>query len=442
MRRIFYLALLLPLVLGLVSGCALFRPPLQSLILNPGSGAVLTEVTVLGNGFGPSQGASVITFGGVPASVVSWSDTSITAKVPVIATPNGEPNTIIVSVAVDGASIGTALFTVMRGVLFVSERDANKEIYLMNPDGTNQANLTNHPESDDYPAWAPDGTKIAFHTSRNGQPDVYVMNADGTGATNLTPLSERDSSPVWSPNGEEIAFLSGRDEDLEIYVIRADGTGERNLTNYIGEDGWPSWSPDGSKIAFHSKRAPSIHIEGTRPRLELTTPNYDVFVIDADGSDLVRLTEDSATDWLPSWSPDGSKIVFQSNRDGVGEVFVMNANGSDERNITNHPAMDGWPTWSPDGSKIAFQSQRDGNTEIYMMNPDGTGLTRLTSNAEWDAGPSWSPDGTRIVFETARHGSFEIYVMDADGANQTRLTVDYYPDRYPVWTETRWIWGF
>jgi hypothetical protein len=197
------------------------------------------------------------------------------------------------------------------------------------------------------------------------------------------------------------------DDNTEIYVMNADGANQTRLTNNMKHDYRASFSPDGSKIAFGSDR------DG----------NFEIYVMNADGTNQTRLTNNPAKDEIPNFSPDGSKIAFESNRDGNTEIYVMNADGTNQTRLTNNPARDGNPAFSPDGSKIVFESFRDGNEEVYVMNTDGTNQTRLTNNPAGDSGdPFFSPDGSKIAFETNRDGNLEIYVMNADGTNQTRLT--------------------
>jgi Tol biopolymer transport system component len=172
-----------------------------------------------------------------------------------------------------------------------------------------------------------------------------------------------------------------------------------------------------SRIVFHSNR------DG----------NYEIYVMDADGSGQTRLTSNSDSDSSPAWSPDRSKIAFQSSRDGNWEIYVMDADGTDQTRLTNDPAFDGRPAWSADGSKIAFQSDRDGNHEIYVMKADGSGQTNLSNSAAHDTGPAWSPDGSKIAFTSNRDGNYEIYVMDADGTNQDRLITNSADDGSPDW---------
>ncbi len=197
--------------------------------------------------------------------------------------------------------------------------------------------------------------------------------------------------------------------------MNTDGSGQTNLTNSSGWDGGPpgppSWSADGSKIAFASDR----------------TGNFEVYVMNADGSDVTRLTDDPFPDGAPAWSPDGKRIVFSSWRDLNPELYVMDADGSHPVRLTDNPGWDQFPAWSPGGSRIAFQSTRgDPNpagcvpgciVNIYAMSPDGTRVTQLTNDGV-SSRPDWSPDGAHIAYELYDSNAFEIYVMNADGSDQ------------------------
>ena len=171
----------------------------------------------------------------------------------------------------------------------------------------------------------------------------------------------------------------------------------RRLTNDSDWDWKPSWSPDGRHIAFQSSRA----------------GNYEIYVMDSDGSNPHRLTDHPAADWFPSWSPDGRHIAYVSERDGKPKIYVIGSDGSNPRNLTNDSDRHYYPSWSPDGRHIAFESERDGNWEIYVMDSDGSNPRRLTDHPAEDKYPSWSPDGRHIAFQSSRdHGNYEIYVMD------------------------------
>ncbi|HXG08499.1 MAG TPA: Calx-beta domain-containing protein [Gemmataceae bacterium] len=204
----------------------------------------------------------------------------------------------------------------------------------------------------------------------------------------------------------------------DIFTMNPDGTNLVNLTNSPRDDAWATWSPDGTKIAFASNR------DG----------DFEIYVMNADGTNQVRLTNNNAIDYQPTWSPDSTQIAFTSLRDGNAEIYVIDTDGTNETRLTNNLANDLEPTWSPDGTKIVFTSDRDGNFEIYVMNPNGTGQTNITNNPAADTEADWSPDGSRFAFASNRDGNGEIYVMNADGSGVTRLTFVPAVDLGPAWS--------
>jgi len=232
------------------------------------------------------------------------------------------------------------------------------------------------------------------------------------------PLVETCMETFQHPPLSKIIFASSRDDNEEIYVMDTDGSNQTRLTNNSAADSNPAWSPDGTKIAFHSYR------DG----------NWQIYIMNADGSNQTRLTNSLFSDSNPAWSPDGTKIAFHSNRNGNEEIYVMNSNSSNQTRLTNSPFSDSNPAWSPDGTKIAFHSNRDGNWQIYIMNADGSNQTRLTNSPFSDSNPAWSPDGTKIAFMSDRCGYRAMYVMNANGTNQTYLTICHGIDNYPAWS--------
>lgn len=435
----------------LLCSCALFQPPIPTIGLAPAVGAVNAIIAIAGTGFGATQGTSVVTFDGLQAQVSAWGDTAITAKVPVLPTPNGQ-RAIVVRVVRGGAVIGKGTFTLQRGILFETNRDGNSEIYMMNPDGSNPINLTNHPANDNSAAWSPDGTKVAFVTNRDGNSEVYKMNADGSGVTNLSQHTDSDFYPVWSPDGTHIAFQTNREGsgpvmsvdpkimiveyNIEVFVMNNDGTGQTNVSNHPAWDGFPSWSHDGDRIVFESDRdAGGIILLG----ISIDGLGHEIYAVDIDGNNLTNLTNSPEDDGSPICSPTDDKIVFVSYRDGNPEIYKMNDDGTGQTRMTNNSATDYYPSWSPDGQWITFHSNRNGNTDIYKITEGGASTTRLTASSEWDWGPSWSPGGDAIVFQTSRDGNAEIYRMSPSGASQERLTNDPGWDLHPVWGTPSWL---
>jgi TolB protein len=256
----------------------------------------------------------------------------------------------------------------------------DRNIWLVNADGSDPTNLTNHPGSDNSPAWSPDSMHIAFVSYRDGNYEIYVMNADGSDQTNLTNHPGSDDSPAWSPDGAYIAFDSNRDGNSEIYVMRADGSGVTRLTNSLAAASCcPAWSPNGLHIAF-------VSIGG-----DLGYETAEIYVMNVDGSEAINLTPDAGQVYDPTWSPDSTRIAFWSIIDGI---YVMNADGSGVTRLTNDYASDQQPAWSPDGTRIAFVSCPDHICNIYLMNADASGVIRLTDNTadHPDLGsPAWGP---------------------------------------------------
>lgn len=262
-------------------------------------------------------------------------------------------------------------------IAFTSTRDGNVEIYSVRPDGTGATRLTNNSAIDADPVWSPNRQKLAFTSTRagGGNIEIYVMNADGTGVTRLTNHAKVDTVGAWSPDGTKIAFMSTRDGNSEIYSMNANGTGLKRLTNHTALDSNPVWSPNGATIAFTSTR----------------NGNPEIYTMNAaTGATVTRLTNHNAADTVTSWSITG-KLAFTSLRDGNAEIYSMNANGTGVTRLTNNARSDLTSSWSPDGTKLVFSSNRDGllNIELYTMNANGTGVVRITNNGAIDTLPNW-----------------------------------------------------
>ena len=295
------------------------------------------------------------------------------------------------------------------------------------------------------------GSKIVFGSTQNVNPEpppgldinpkgqLYVMNGDGSEQRQLTDFLGAKIGAACSPNGQQIAFqgagtpFNSLPGVPSIFLIDANtfvdasGNGLREL---VYPANFPSWSPNGKKIVFQT------YPPGRR----------DVLIIDLTTLELTNLTndpndlnDDAWDDYRPDWSPDGRKIAFTSNRDGNPEIYVMNADGSDPVRLTFSNGLasnlaSNAADWSPDGRQIVFQSNRDypqfpnlenqPGSEIYVMKADGTEQTRLTFNQARDVDPNWSPDGKQIVFDSDRDVALtkQVYVMNADGSDQHPLT--------------------
>ena len=336
-------------------------------------------------------------------------------------------------------------------IVFASNREGSMQIYVMNGDGSGVARLTYSGANDDCPRWSPNGTKILFQSDRDnpstGYMDIYVMNSDGSGVTRLTTDPNDDSTASWSPDGTKIVFQSIRNGvNYQVYSMNADGSNQVCLTNTSSSDGEPSWSPDGSKIAFASDRDHAGHysvyvmssngsgqqrftfsastIDDTQPTWspnggkiafvstrDSTTEtwqetdddgnyitkskvhiNKEIYVMNSDGSGQTRLTNDLANDDAPSWSPDGTKIVFRSDRerdccDPIAQVWSMNADGSGQTDISNDGA----------GNYTASWANGSGNM-LPIANAGGTYSGTVAQNVPFHGTNSYDPDGTVVAY--------------------------------------------
>jgi Tol biopolymer transport system component len=222
-------------------------------------------------------------------------------------------------------------------VAFVSYRDGNNELYVADADGGNQTRLTYNNAFDWSPKWSPDGQSLAFQSDRDGNFEIYRMNSDGSGVLRLTNAPGGDGSPAWSPDGTKIAFSGTREGRAypDILVMRSDGNDVTRLTTNTGLDGDPTWSSDGTTIAYAATREPPP--PPPPPPMPPTPDDYpDIFTIPSTGGDRTRLTYNYRSDFSPDWSPDGAKITFTAYALGV-DVFVMDADGTNQVNLTQNP---------------------------------------------------------------------------------------------------------
>lgn len=285
-------------------------------------------------------------------------------------------------------------------IAFRSDRDGNDDIWLMTPDGSESINITNHSSGDSDPSWSPDGSRLAFVSTRTGNAELFVMDVDGSNIVQVTDNQGSIRWPNWSPDGSMIAFSANVNGQRDIYVVPAPGASSSQSKNSISTcdgpvqatdheevDNEPVWSPDGSKIYFYSSR------DGFGGVWELA--------FSCDGAtDIIKLTVEFEFGCAPSlgWSlVDGYPKVSFVGKTDVGknidqyDIWTMDMDGSNQVNVTNHPGTDWSSTWTDDGDRLFFDTDRNGNWDIYSINEDGSGLTQITDHPSDDRYPAWRP---------------------------------------------------
>jgi tol-pal system beta propeller repeat protein TolB len=256
----------------------------------------------------------------------------------------------------------------------------------------------------------PPGRDIAYVSQGIGfRSDIFVLSGDAASDSNITLYTAYDFWPSWSPDGSQIAFESNRDDSLktEVYVVTLVTSAVMQLTFDTGfVDGQPAWSPLGDRIAFASDR---------------DSAGTDIYLMDVNGQNIVRLTTDPGNDAQPTWSPTGDRIAFVSDRRGGGgtDVYVMDTLGNNVVNVTNNAAVDLAPAWSPDGLKIAFHSNSDpAGFAVWVIDTTGANPLKISPTNPPCELPSWTPDGLRIAYDC----DGDIYIASPDGTNRQRIT--------------------
>jgi TolB protein len=272
-----------------------------------------------------------------------------------------------------------------RGVGLEDPSNASQEIWVMRPDGSGEQRLTSNAFTDAYPMLSPDKKQVVFASDRDRdvtQLGVFVMNRDGSGVEPLSTNRGLNATPRWSPDGSSIAYsTTGDRQDWGSYpawpvIMRADGSGKTGVNTQVTyTQGLPTWSLDAQSLFVTDREFGQGEIQR----------------ISRDGTIRTRLTFAAGDDWLDghALSPDGKQLLFSSQRDGNVEIYVMNVDGSNQTRLTNNAARDEQPAWSPDGTRIVFSSRRSGRPQLYIMNADGTNVVRLTNSESNDFHPHW-----------------------------------------------------
>jgi Tol biopolymer transport system component len=289
--------------------------------------------------------------------------------------------------------------------------------------------------------WSPNGRFLQFDGGGQDVRlylfDAMERTISGISPTPIYSLAYLGRSS-WSPDSQHfvaalpVDLLQGGDEkgfDLFIYTVSSQEY--RRLTTNPYSDTYPAWSPDGQWISFFRYVEDEKRCGPLFPGISSGCNQVELYVIRPDGSELTRLLEfayivhSNIGDFdlphnTPSWSPDSQWLAILTGVEQP-DITLVNIKNGETRMIAANPALDIYPTWSPDGSRLAFVSDREGNREIYLISPDGTGIVNLTNNPAYDSNPVWSPSGRHIAFLSNREGRLALYVMDAGGGNPTKI---------------------
>lgn len=319
-------------------------------------------------------------------------------------------------------------------------------IYVMGADGARLRELFDSPNEQCCPSWQPvlaEPSPAPPAPGGRANGPIYFRVGGGDGPSWIESILPDGSgrhvvfdqdSPVhydriaFSPDGRRIAFDNYLVGDYGIETANPDGSGVVRLTDGVN-DSWASWSPDGTKILFSSTRY-DPNVNQCEPGADFTCPS-DIYVMNADGSNVVRLASDPGPEYAPGWSPDGSRIAFVKLANDVGytAIFTMKPDGTDVRQVSSADrGSDFAPSWSPDGTQLVFASIREEDWGIWIVNADGSDehLTLGGTGAGYVDDPVWSPDGTLIAFMgnlTVDDYSPDnaLYVMRPDGTGVTPL---------------------
>jgi TolB protein len=265
------------------------------------------------------------------------------------------------------------------------------------------------------------GTEIAFVSDRGGNKEIFVMNADGTNARAATANRSINNFPDWSPDGDAILYTSYRLMNRPFLFLSSRGRGRPGLVlQGLGDS--------------HSQYRGVFAPEGSRLAIVMSDGGAsDIYTVRADGRRLRRLTNSRSIEVSPAWSPDGEQLAFVSDRTGSPQIYVMNADGERARRLTFDGGYNTHPAWSPDGRWIAYETRVNGQFDIWLTDPEGTVNIPLITHPRSDESPAWSPNSRKLVFSSTRRGRADLYVVDRDGSNLLRLTAGAGNNTSPSW---------
>ncbi len=287
--------------------------------------------------------------------------------------------------------------------------------------------VTSASSDEAFPTFSSDGSKIVYQSNASGNWDIVEMDLTSKSQKVLIASPADEELPTYSPDGKLLLYTSNMEDRRpidpsfkvrDIFEMKLSDNYSQDLTQSVADDWLPRFSPDGSKIVFVSERSDLRKVPYTQKR-------SDIYTMQRDGNFQQPLSDAASNEGGPCFSPDGKYIYFHSNRNGTYDIFRMDADGANPVTIIGQtPGDDVNPYVSPDGQHIAFFSNRDGNYEIYLANIDGSEQQRLTFSPAEDLNPVYSPDGKTIAFHSNRNGNYDIYFINLTMPSASMSTSD------------------
>jgi len=297
----------------------------------------------------------------------------------------------------------------------------NSDIYLIDVRTNTLFNLTQHPATDNTPRWSPDGRWLAFVTLRNNMSEIMVYDMQNHVFTTVA-TSNDPHSPTWSSDSQQIAFVE-RGQDSEIYRVQLQDNDTwsepTNVSRYpIASDISPHWStaPDDSRLVYTSIRS----------------GNVELILADTTTRQSRNISNHSADDYEPIWSPNGQYIAFQSTRDDGIETYIADLETVELRNVGLEGADDYALYWSPNSAQAVFESTSNNQADIYILDLATWQRTNISQHPEHDKAPQWSPNGERILFESARGTNNDILMWQDNTIYELGATDGY--DYSAIWS--------
>lgn len=276
------------------------------------------------------------------------------------------------------------------------------------------------------PRWSHDGNWISFHSNFTGNREIYRFNYAQSSVERLTNTVHQERVPVISPDGKSVLFFrTEKDKKYSALIsMDLDNREELALTALQGKNLDPDWSPDMRWLSYVST----------------ADGNWEIYVMNPNGSNKTRLTDNNVIDYSPHWSPNSKQIAYISKEAGHEDIWVMNADGTEKRNLTPDDREEISFSWSPTGDQIVYSSRKpkasfaqaaagekskksNNSSELFILDLESKQTTQLTQNEHLDVYPSWSPDGSKIVFCNCKNGHLEIYLMHTDGSHLSKLNL-------------------